>query len=70
MSTPTTDTELHDQLFEQLTIEEYLQVRRCLAEIEDEQPTMRSNPPVQVIDDDPQRMTIANWPANDGGPHQ
>jgi hypothetical protein len=33
----------------------------------DDEPTLPDACPIPFEDDDPQRMTVANWPANDEG---
>lgn len=56
-----------DRLSYQLTIDDYLRLRRGMALVEgwDEPPTKPSNALPQPIESDPQKMTVSNWPAND-----
>jgi hypothetical protein len=67
MDTPKTNDEILHRLESQLTIEEWIQLRRGLAIVEDsgDCPPTKRNPRMIVTEPDPQRITVANWPAND-----
>ena len=60
------DQEILDKLEQQLTFDDWIALRRGLALLDqDEPPTLRATLPTEAYSDDPQRMNVNNWPAND-----